>query len=47
MVKKAKRGNFPRFFVSLHYPSHHSRVGNQSSGLISLRRRFALSLEVL
>jgi len=48
MVKKEKRGNFPRFsFVFSHYPSHRSRIRNQSSGLISLRRRFALSLEVL
>ncbi|KAB2697931.1 hypothetical protein FGI60_12350 [Brucella haematophila] len=34
-------------FVFTHYPTHRSRIRNQSSGLISLRRRFALLLEML
>ncbi|TMV04185.1 hypothetical protein FGI60_09310 [Brucella haematophila] len=34
-------------FVFTHYPTHRSRIRNQSSELISLRRRYALLLEVL
>ncbi|KAB2700855.1 hypothetical protein F9K79_01105 [Ochrobactrum sp. Kaboul] len=34
-------------FVFTHCPTHRSRIRNQSSGLISLRRRFALLLEML
>ncbi|MRN65595.1 hypothetical protein GJU92_03750 [Brucella sp. 10RB9213] len=29
-------------FVFTHYPTHRSGIGNQSGGLISPRRRFAL-----
>ncbi|OOL14943.1 hypothetical protein BRY73_21755 [Ochrobactrum sp. P6BS-III] len=34
-------------FVFTHYPVHRSGIRNQSSGLISSRRRFALLLEML
>ena len=34
-------------FVFTHYPTYRSGIRNQSSGLISLRRRFALLLEML
>jgi hypothetical protein len=33
-------------FVFTHYPTHRSGIRNQSSGLISPRRRFALLLEM-
>ncbi|PQA72560.1 hypothetical protein C3731_15820 [Brucella oryzae] len=35
-----------RIFVSSHYPAHRNGNRNQSSGLISPRRRFALLLEM-
>ncbi|MCH6206529.1 hypothetical protein L3V16_22140 [Brucella ciceri] len=37
----------PELFVAPHYPAHRSGLRNQSSELISPRRRFALLLEML
>ncbi|RQP16315.1 MAG: hypothetical protein EAS49_13360 [Brucella intermedia] len=44
---KTKLPEPPELFVSPHYPAHRSGLRNQSSELISPRRRFALLLEML
>ncbi|MQP42262.1 hypothetical protein CQ060_19990 [Ochrobactrum sp. MYb237] len=41
------RAIIARCIFSTHYPTHRSRKRNQSGELISLRRRYALMLEML